>query len=265
MIRILFLLIILIGQTIFAQNFHGTATYSTSRKLNFKLDSTSVPKGMEEQMRAMLRKQFQKDYKLNFSNKESIYKEEEKLEKPSGNSNFRVFAINGDASNALYKNIEKQRFVSQKEVYGKVFLIKDVLEKADWQLVNETKNIGNYTCYKATRKEIREEITKNGDSKEKEITITAWYTPEIPVSNGPGNYWGLPGLILEVNDGTQSILCKKIVLNSKEGVNIVEPTKGKKITSEKFEEIMKKKIEEIKERSRNRRDNGENIEIRIGG
>jgi hypothetical protein len=34
----------------------------------------------------------------------------------------------------------------------------------------------------------------------KEVTIGLVY-PEIPVSQGPEGYWGLPGLILEVNDG----------------------------------------------------------------
>jgi predicted GIY-YIG superfamily endonuclease len=50
----------------------------------------------------------------------------------------------------------------------------------------------------------------------KEISITAWYTPEIPINQGPENYWGLPGLILEVTDGKTVILCSKLVLNTKE-------------------------------------------------
>ena len=49
----------------------------------------------------------------------------------------------------------------------------------------------------------------------KEITISAWYTPQIPVSAGPGNYHGLPGLILEVNDGSETVICSKIVINPK--------------------------------------------------
>lgn len=57
--------------------------------------------------------------------------------------------------------------------------------------------------------------------------MTAWYTPEIPVNQGPENYWGLPGLILEINDGTTTILCSKIVLNAKEKVEI-KPSKKEK-------------------------------------
>jgi hypothetical protein len=34
----------------------------------------------------------------------------------------------------------------------------------------------------------------------KEIVITAWYTPEIPVSQGPEGYW-LARFDIEVNDG----------------------------------------------------------------
>jgi GLPGLI family protein len=45
------------------------------------------------------------------------------------------------------------------------------------------------------------------------MTITAWYTPEIPVNQGPENYWELPSLILEINDGKTVVLCSKIVLN----------------------------------------------------
>ena len=39
-----------------------------------------------------------------------------------------------------------------------------------------------------------------------EETITAWYTLDIPVNNGPSRYHGLPGLILEVNDGSDNYL-----------------------------------------------------------
>ncbi len=90
----------------------------------------------------------------------------------------------------------------------------------------------------------------------KQITITAWYTPQIPVSNGPGEYWGLPGLILEINSGRTTILCTEIVINPSEKEEIEAPTKGKKITREKYTETVKKKMEEMREMFRNRRGSG---------
>jgi len=85
------------------------------------------------------------------------------------------------------------------------------------------------------------------------------------VNNGPGNYHGLPGLILEVNDGTETIICNKIVMNPKNNIALKEPNKGKVVSKEKFETIIDKKMKEMEERrSFNSRD-GENIEIIIGG
>jgi len=76
----------------------------------------------------------------------------------------------------------------------------------------------------------------------------------------------LPGLILEVNDGSESILCSKIILNPKGGISINEPKKGKVVTQEKFETILEKKMAEMNEQNNSgRRDDGNSIEIRIGG
>ena len=46
--------------------------------------------------------------------------------------------------------------------------------------------------------------------------VEAWYTPQIPVGHGPAEYWGLPGLILEVSAGNTTMLCSKIVMNPAE-------------------------------------------------
>ena len=134
---------------------------------------------------------------------------------------------NGDRwrwkSDILYKNILEKRMANKTELMGKVFLIKDNLVTYDWKLTGETKNIGNYTCYKAVFEKEEETIQINmidGDVKEEKVlkkrTLVAWYTPDVPISNGPRDYGGLPGLILEVNDGDLTIVCSEIVLNPKE-------------------------------------------------
>jgi GLPGLI family protein len=81
----------------------------------------------------------------------------------------------------------------------------------------------------------------------KEVEVTAWYTMQIPVSQGPGEYWGLPGLILEVSADKTTILCSKIVLNPAEKEVIETPSKGKEVTQKEYNDIMKKKIEEMRE------------------
>ena len=107
------------------------------------------------------------------------------------------------------------------------------------------------------------------EEKEPEMTeriITAWYTPQIPVSNGPAKYQGLPGLILEIHDGKLTIICSQIVINPEEKVEIVEPSKGKKVSQEEYDGIMDEKTKEMMERYAPRKGSkGESISITIGG
>ena len=260
----------------YAQDFQGIATYKTHTKLDIKLDSSQMGGQMHDQMMAMLKKQFEKTYKLTFNKEESIYKEEEQLEAPKPQGMIMVMVETG-GSDVMYKNTKENRYTNQNESFRKVFLIQDELKKIDWILGSETKNIGDYTCYKATYKrevEVMESGISINNDKEfdnevelKEIEVIAWYTPQIPVNSGPGNYYGLPGLILEVNDDSQSIMCSKIVLNPESKVKIAEPTKGKQITQEKYDAIMDKKMKEMQNRydSEHRGRDGETIEIRIGG
>ena len=182
-----------------------------------------------------------------------------------------IMMIGGDSgSDILYKNILEKRMANKTELMGKVFLIKDNLVTYDWKLTGETKNIGNYTCYKAVFEKEEESIEINmidGDVKEEKVlkkrTLVAWYTPDIPISNGPRDYGGLPGLILEVNDGDLTIVCSEIVLNPKGVKEIKEPIKGKIVTRKKFGDITKEKTKEMMDRFRSR--DGKGLEIRIGG
>lgn len=261
----------------FAQDFQGEATYKSQRQMQIKLDSSQMNSEMHQRMMAMMKKQFEKTFILNFNKAESIYKEDEQLEAPQP-AGMQVMMVDTRGSDILYKNTKENRYSSQNEIWGKVFLVQDEIEKIDWTLTKETKNIGEYTCYKATYTReapiVRGGISINGDkeldNEEEEpemetIIVEAWYTPDIPVSNGPGNYQGLPGLILEVQDGPVSIMCNKITLNPKSPKLIEEPTKGKKVNQEEYEEIVRKKMEEMNSRYDSDRKNGNNVEIRIRG
>lgn len=75
-------------------------------------------------------------------------------------------------------------------IYDKVFKYLFSFEpknKVEWNLVNEDKIIAGYKCKKA--------IGKYGKRN-----LIAWYTTDIPISEGPYTFKGLPGLIVSVKD-----------------------------------------------------------------
>ncbi len=262
-----FTLLVMLVLGVNAQDFQGKATYKTHRKFEMNLggdgqNGQGMNAEMQAQIRAQLMKQFQRTYTLNFTKTESTYKQNEELEAPqvqTGGMQIQV-SMSGGGTDVYYKNTAEKRYVDKTEISGKRFLIKDKLEQPKWEMSGETKNIGNYTCYKATQK--REETRTSfsitdGEREEKEEKVTvetvAWYTPEIPVSNGPEYFWGLPGLILEIQDGDHTIVCSEIVLNPEEKIEIKEPKKGKKVSQEEYEKIMKKHSEDMMERFKNQR------------
>ncbi|SHH00438.1 GLPGLI family protein [Winogradskyella jejuensis] len=281
-IRVLFLSLALVFTSAQAQDFQGKAVYKTSRAIDIKIDSTKVNDELHKQMQAMLRKQFQKTFTLNFDKEASVYKEDESLAPPQvGGGDIQVMVIgDGGGGDILYKNTKDKRYTDQKDVYGKIFLVKDELKPIEWKLESETKYIGEYQCFKATfSREIEVDnstsfSSSDNEKDERDIEtvketqiVTAWYTPQIPVNNGPGNYYGLPGLILEVSTDKQQIVCTKIILNPEKKIEISEPTKGKEIDQEGYDKIMEKKRKEMLERFKPRKGNrgGEAIELRIGG
>ncbi|HAD96771.1 MAG TPA: GLPGLI family protein [Cryomorphaceae bacterium] len=250
---ILFTLITALGVSThsFGQNFQGIATYQTATSLDMKLDSTSMTPEQQQMIMQMLKKQMQKEFELSFNKTESVYKEVEQLDKQPG---MGFMSMLSGVEGVLYKNLQSGLSSRQTEFFSKLFLVRDTLEKKDWKLGKETKQIGSYTCYKAT---VIQPVTSkifSGEENEdgshtKEVVDTvemvAWYTPQIPVSHGPASFWGLPGLIMEVQDGKTAMLCSKVVLNPKKELKIEEPTEGEEVTREEFEKIADDKIKEM--------------------
>jgi len=273
-----------------AQEFQGMAVYESKTstadmKARFAGNRDFTPE-MQKMMEERMKKMMEKTFILNFDKTASIYKEEEKLDAPGQQGGgARMMSSMMGGGGTFYKNVKQKAYAVDREFMGKEFLIKDSLPKLEWKLEGETKQIGGYTCYKATavkpvsksdfrnfrpkeekkddKKPEKEKSTNFMDDLEmpKEVAITAWYAPEIPVSQGPESYWGLPGLILEVSDGKTVILCSKIVLNPKEKATIKEPTKGKVITQNEYDETVTKKMQEMREQFKS---NGGRPSFRMG-
>ena len=279
-----------------AQEFQGMAVYesrtSTSDFKSRMEGNKNMTPDMQKRIEENMKKMFEKTFILNFNKTASIYKEEEKLEASTqGGGGFRMMSSFAGGGGTFYKDVKDKQYSNDKEFMGKEFLVKDSLTSLAWKMEAETRVIGGYTCYKATavkkpsatdfrnmrpRKEDadKKEAAKPADDKKtnfldvvevpKEIVITAWYTPEIPVSQGPEGYWGLPGLILEVNDGRTTILCSKIVLNPKDKVEIKAVTKGKVVSQKEYDEAVMKKMEEFREMNQGRGGREGGMQIRFG-
>ena len=82
---------------------------------------------------------------------------------------------------------------------------------------------------------------QNDDKKNEPrmIDVVAWYSPQIPVSAGPDRYWGLPGLILELQEKNVIFGAKKINLNQI-SLPIVKPDFKKAISETEYNKILQK-------------------------
>ncbi len=87
----------------------------------------------------------------------------------------------------VLKDFKGKKIDYADNVGGEYYRYTEDLPDFGWAISGERKKIGDYTCTKAT-------CSFRGR------TYEAWFTDEIPVSDGPWKFHGLPGLILEVYD-----------------------------------------------------------------
>ena len=85
------------------------------------------------------------------------------------------------------------------------------MPKYEWDITAETKEINGYTCYKATC--IKTIINPAGEFK---FPVIAWFCPTLPYSYGPLDFFGLPGLILQLKYKASTYEAKKIIFNFEE-------------------------------------------------
>lgn len=270
----------LISANMHGQTLYGLATYESKTAMP-PIKAEGMSEEMVRQIEAMTKRQLEKTFVLQFNAFESAYSEEVKMETPQPQMEGVNVRVMNSGQGKRYTSIKTGESISEEEIFGKEFLITDSLPKWNWTLGPETKKIGEYTCNKATavvpvteaekaayRKQ-KEELSQNPNrivmiEEPQDYNVTVWYSREIPVGHGPSEFWGLPGLILEANDGRTTLLCSKIVLNPKEQPKISKPKTGQKVTQKEFEDIRRKKMQEIEKMGSGRGQN-DGVRIRIGG
>jgi len=209
----------------------GVVTYEEVTKLNIVLD------GADEEMQSMLPKESKNNTILYFNSNNSKYQNQQAEENSdiiSDNGNGSIMVKMSKPDNIIFRDFKKNQIISQKEFMTRMFLITSENIKNDWKITANQKMILGYRCQEA--------IMEDSTSK-----TQAWFTSEIPVSTGPGKYANLPGLVLMVNvdDGERTITAKSVELKKIEGDLLVKPKKGKKVSMEKYNAIVKEKTDEM--------------------
>lgn len=269
--KYIFVKILLISTFLFAptadstKEFKGKAYYFSKSKMELGSWGARMSEAQKKQTYARLKNRLEKTYILSFNGEESLFNEEDQVDAMSGATDSW-----GDnfSRGEQYKNIKENQLVQSQEFYGKKFLVKDQLQPIEWKMGSETKQIGQYMCFKATASiptaelawydfswsDLRQATPAEGEEVEVPMTdVEAWYTLQIPVGHGPAEYWGLPGLILEVSAGNTVMLCSKIVLNPNEEIEIVAPDKGKEINKTDYQATIVRKMKEMRDNRGRRR------------
>jgi len=169
--------------------------------------------------------------------------------------NFRMPTAN------TYTDMAKQMQYEERAFFEKEFLIIDSLKQYKWKLSEETKTIAKQLCKKATtmitspQMRMRVSIggagnntdtTANTPRAPKETELVVWYAENIPVSFGPDNYSGLPGVIMEIDQDNGATVTTAVEVSAKyPKKEYVAPTKGDKMNRAQFQENMQKLMQDM--------------------
>ncbi|SEK75871.1 GLPGLI family protein [Parapedobacter koreensis] len=89
------------------------------------------------------------------------------------------------AGNSVFVLVDAEGNFHGKETFtGDEYYFSGNKGNLEWEITDEKKQIGQYSCTKANLKNL--------------TGTSVWFTTDIPVSAGPDIYQGLPGLVLEV-------------------------------------------------------------------
>ena len=87
----------------------------------------------------------------------------------------------------LFKDYKSKKITVVDKISNHWFIYEEELLPQNWTILHDTATIAGYKCQKAI-------CDYRGRS------YHAWFTTEIPISEGPWKFFGLPGLIVKLHD-----------------------------------------------------------------
>jgi GLPGLI family protein len=136
----------------------------------------------------------------------------------------------------IHRDLAKGRMTDQIKFLDKMYIIDDELKLPKWKILNDIKDVAGHICMNAFREDTL-----------RQQKIIAWFALDMPISGGPDNLCGLPGMILEadVNDGGMVITADKIdLMKLTDQAELPAKIKGKKIKKIAYDVLIQKYFEE---------------------
>lgn len=127
------------------------------------------------------------------------------------------------ATGNYYKDIVNSKMLFTDYTNQKLFAVEENIPTIDWAITQDTKEIMGLQCQKAT-----------GDFKGR--TYEAWFTSQLPYSNGPWKFGGLPGLIVEASDTKKEVVFKMVSFENASGAQVAMeiPESASKTTQKEY-------------------------------
>jgi hypothetical protein len=147
----------------------------------------------------------------------------------------------GDAVSGAYTDLTDDSYVEVREFLGRTFRIAAERPGFAWKLTGEAATFLGHPVYQAI-------------ATQDSTTIEAWFTPDIPVSAGPAQYGGLPGLILTLAVDTNRVTYTATAVDLAAAVGPIKaPSEGSEITRAEYDRIVAEKQAEMARSRRGRR------------
>ena len=235
------------GELIAQDAMSGTVTYEQTTSLDYSgmmrgNDGAGMRhNNMMKDMRASLPKERKESKFLYFSDSKSLFVGgDAQTQRPIMERHGRRMMVSFENPTEpklqeVYYDFDKRKKTELVGFMSRDFLVSGEIGISPWKLTSKVTKILDHTCMAAQM--VRDDKA-----------ITAWFTSEIPVSVGPADYFGLPGLVLAVEiDGETALLATAIDLTPPADGLLVKPRGGKKVSQKKFDKIMAEKIKEFEE------------------
>ena len=182
----------LIAFFVFAAIFINAQNNRFIYEYKFVSDSTKKDVVASEMMFLDITKNSSKYYSREVYVQDSIMRADLEKQMKAGVSNFNIKRndAKGKVRYKVTKDYQKNKtFLNVRIGSDSYKVLED--RALDWKILPEKEKIGNWEAQKAT--------TEFGGRK-----WTAWFCEEIPLSDGPYKFKGLPGLIVKISDADNS-------------------------------------------------------------